>query len=137
MVSSASSSLLCLLYTVGDASMTPDLSARFSFSRVVSLYDVFILFISIFRSWMVLFKSFTHLIIFSCSSLRDFCVYSLRASTCLPVFSCLSLRELFMSYLMSSISIMRYDFNYESCFSSVFVYPGFAVMGELGSDDAR
>jgi hypothetical protein len=47
------------------------------------------------------FKSFTCSVVFSCNSLRDFCVSSLRASTCLPVFSCNSLREL-GSYLCPS-----------------------------------
>ena len=53
-------------------SMTPNLFARFSIIRVVSLCDFFIVYISIFRSWMVLFISFTCLIVFSYNSLRDF-----------------------------------------------------------------
>ena len=32
---------------------------------------------------------------------------------------------------------MRYDFISESCFSGVLGYPGLAVMGILGSDDAQ
>ena len=32
---------------------------------------------------------------------------------------------------------MRYDFESESCFSGVLVYPGLAVVGVLGSDDAQ
>ena len=36
-----------------------------------------------------------------------------------------------------SISILRCDFKSESCFSSVLGYPGLAVVGELGSDDAK
>jgi hypothetical protein len=32
---------------------------------------------------------------------------------------------------------MRNDFRSESCFSSVMVYPGLAMGGELGSDDAK
>jgi hypothetical protein len=48
---------------------------------------------------MVLFISFTGLIVFSCIFLRDFCFSSLRASRCLPVLSCISLRELPMSFL--------------------------------------
>ena len=71
---------------------------RFSISRVVSLCDFFIVSISIFSSWNVLFKSFIFLVVFSYNSLRDFYVSSLRASTYLPVFSCISLRELFMSF---------------------------------------
>jgi hypothetical protein len=35
---------------------------------------------------MVLFNSFTCLVVFSCNPLRNFCVSSLRTSTCLPVF---------------------------------------------------
>jgi hypothetical protein len=69
--------------------MTADLFPRFSVSSVVSLCDFFIVSSSIFRSWMVLFISFTYLILFSCSSLKDFCVSSLRASSCLLVFSCI------------------------------------------------
>jgi hypothetical protein len=52
--------------------MTPDLFPRFSNSRVVTLCDFFIVSISIFRFWIVLFISFTSLIVFSCNSLRDF-----------------------------------------------------------------
>jgi hypothetical protein len=66
-------------------------------SRAVSLSDFFIVSISIFRSWMVLFISFNCLVVFSCNSLRDFCVSSLRASSRLPVLSCISLRESFLS----------------------------------------
>ena len=48
-------------------SMTSDLFPRFSTSRVVSSYDFFIVSIPIFRSWMVLFISFSCLIVFSCN----------------------------------------------------------------------
>jgi hypothetical protein len=85
---------------------------------------------------MVLFISFACLIVFSCNSLRDFCVSSLRASSYLHVFSCISLRELSI-FLKSSIIIMRSDFRSESCFSGVMVYPRLAMVGELGSNDAK
>jgi hypothetical protein len=42
-----------------------------------------------------------------------------------------------MSFLMSSIIIMRCDFKSEPWFSSVLGHPGLAVMGELGSNDAK
>jgi hypothetical protein len=85
---------------------------------------------SIFRTWTVLFNSITCLVVFSCNSLRDFCVSSLKASSCLPVFSCIY-------FLKSSIIIMRNDFRSMSCFSGVMVYPGLAMAGEFGSDDAK
>jgi hypothetical protein len=43
---------------------------------------------------------------------------------------------LFMSFL-KSITIMRSDFRSESRFSGVVVYPVLAMVGELGSDDAK
>ena len=70
-------------------------------------------------------------------SLRDFCVSSLRASSCLPVFSCLPLKELFMPVLKASIIIMRSYFRSESCFSGMMVYLGLAMVEELGSGDAK
>lgn len=68
---------------------------------------------------MVLFNSFTCLVVFSYNFLRDFYVFSSRASSYLPVLSCISLRELFMSFLKSSISIMKCDFKSTPSFSSV------------------
>ena len=88
-------------------SMFLDFFPRISISRVVSLCDFFIVSTSIFRSWLVLFNSFTCIVVFSCDSLRDFCVSFLRGSPGLSVFYCISFRELFMS----STSIMRYDLN--------------------------
>jgi hypothetical protein len=77
------------------------------------------------------------LVVFSLNSLRDFCAYSLSASTYLAMFYCISLRELIVSFLKSSISIMRYDFKYESCFSGVLWYPVLTVVGVLSSGDAK
>jgi hypothetical protein len=123
------------------ASTVPDFFPRVSISRVVSLFCFLYCFYFPFRSWMVLFNSITCLLVFSCNSLRDFCVSSLKASTCLAVFSCNSLRdicasslrpytcltmfscislsELLISFLSSSTRIMRYNFKSESCFSGV------------------
>ena len=42
-----------------------------------------------------------------------------------------------MSFLKSSIIVTRSDFRYESCFSSVMVYPRLVMVGELGSDDIK
>ena len=42
-----------------------------------------------------------------------------------------------MSFLKSSIIIMRSDFRSISCFSGVMVYPGLAMVQELGSEDAK
>jgi hypothetical protein len=85
------SSISCILLGVL-ASMSPDLFCGFSISRIVFLCDLFIVSTYIFRSWMVLFNSFTCLVVFSCYSLGDFCVSSLKASSCLPVF-CNSSRD--------------------------------------------
>jgi hypothetical protein len=63
--------------------MTPDLFPGFCITRAVPLCGFFIVSISIFRSWMVLFNFFTCLIVLSFNSLSKFCVSSLRASTCL------------------------------------------------------
>ena len=108
------------------ASVTPNLFPGFSISRLAYICDFFIVSTSIFRSWMVLFNSFTYLIVFPCIS-KGF-VPSLMACTCLPVFSCISLRELFMSSLRSSIIFIRWEFRSESCFSSVLGYPEIAVV---------
>ena len=42
-----------------------------------------------------------------------------------------------MSFLKSSIIIMRSDFKAEYCFSGVMVYRGLAVVGELGWDGTK
>jgi hypothetical protein len=118
------------------ASMTPILFPRFSISRVVSPFDLFTVSISIFISWMALLNSFVCLVVFSCNSLREFCVSSLRASSCLPEFSYISLRELFISFLKSSIIMMRSDFKTESYLPGVMGSLGL-VVGKLGSDDAK
>jgi hypothetical protein len=86
------SSISCSLMVMF-VSMMPDLFPWFYISRVVFLCDFFIASISIFRSWMVLFNSFTCLVVFSCNSLRYLHVSSIRASTCLHAFSYISLRH--------------------------------------------
>jgi hypothetical protein len=47
------------------------------------------------------------------------------------------LNEFLKPFLMSSTSIMRYDFKSESCFSGVLGYSGLANVGVLGSDDGE
>jgi hypothetical protein len=42
-----------------------------------------------------------------------------------------------MSFLKSSVIIMRCAFKSKSCFSGVLGYPGLAVVGALGSDDTK
>jgi hypothetical protein len=74
-------------------SMTPDHYPRLSVFRVVSLCGFFIVSLSIHRPWMVLFNYLTCLVVFSCNSLKDFCVSSLRTSRCLPVLSCISFNQ--------------------------------------------
>ena len=132
-----SSSISCIPLVML-ASMTPYIFFRFSISRAVSLCDFFLLFLfPFFRSSMILFISFTSLIVFSCNSLRDFFISSLRVYSYLPMFSCISLRELFMSFLKSSITIMKSDFRFVSCFSDVMVYSGLSLVGDLGSGDVK
>jgi hypothetical protein len=70
---------------------------------VISLLFLFPFF---FISWMILFISFTCLVVFSCNSLRDYCISFLRVSSSLPVFSVLLFVCLFVfiylfSYLFS------------------------------------
>jgi hypothetical protein len=50
------------------------------------------------------------------------------------VFSCISLRELIMSFLKSSVFLMRRDLRSGSRLSCVLGYPGLAVVGVMGSD---
>jgi hypothetical protein len=58
-------------------------------------------------------------------------------STSLAMFSCISLSELLKPFLMSSTSIMSYDFRSASFFSGVLGYPGLADVGVLVSDDGE
>ena len=74
MVSSAPdtlSSISCTLLVMLE-SMTPDLIPRFSNSRLVSLCKFFIVSSNILRSRMVLFISFTCLVVFCYNFLWDF-----------------------------------------------------------------
>jgi hypothetical protein len=88
------SSISCILLMIF-VSVAPYLFPRFSISGVASICDFFIVSISIFGSWTVLFNSFTCLIVFSYISLRDLFISSLMAFTCLSVFSYISPKELF------------------------------------------
>jgi hypothetical protein len=97
------------------ASVTLVLFPRFFIYRVVSLCNIFIVSISSFRFWMVLFNFFTCLVLFSCNSSRDFCVSSLRASSYVLLF----FLKRVIYVLKFSIIIMRCDFKSESCFSGV------------------
>jgi len=65
-------SSICYILLVMLSSMSPDLFHRFPISRVSCLCDFFIVSISIFNSWMILFNSFTYLLVFSCIFLRHF-----------------------------------------------------------------
>jgi hypothetical protein len=119
------------------ASMVPDFFPKVFISSIASLWVFFIVSTSLFRYWMVLFNSITCLVMFSCNSLRDFCVSSLRSSTYLAVFSCISSSELLNSFLMSSTIIMRYSFKSRSSFSGVLGCPGLGGVGVLHSDDGE
>jgi hypothetical protein len=131
------SSISCILFVML-VCMSLVLSPRFSISMVVSFFDFFIGSIFFYQSWMVLFNSFTILVVFSCNSLMDFCFSSLSVSTCLPLyFFCIYLWKLCMSFLKFSIITMRCDFKSKSWFSGVIEYPRLGVVGELGSVDAK
>jgi hypothetical protein len=115
-------------------SMVTDFFPRVSISRVASLCVFFIVSTSLFMSWMVLFNSMTCLVVFSCNSLGNFCVSSLRSSTCLAVFSYVSLSGLLKSFVMSSTIIKRYAFKSGSSISGVLGCPGLSGVGVLHSD---
>jgi hypothetical protein len=127
------SSISCILLLML-ASMVPDFFLRVSVIRVFSLWVFFIVSTSLFMSWMVLFNSITCLVLFSCNSIRNFCVSSLRSFNCLAVFSYISLSELLKSFLMSSTIIIIYAFKSGSCFSGVLGCLGLGGVGVLCSD---
>jgi hypothetical protein len=76
--------LLCLRFSVtipsvsGAVSVVPVLLPSFSISRIPSVFIFFIAYISIFKSWTVLFLFFTCLIICSYIYLRDLFVSTLK-----------------------------------------------------------
>jgi hypothetical protein len=124
-------------FSVHDACIRDSWSPSWVFHlHVSSICDFIIVSISIFITWTFFFNSFTNLIVFSCISLRDLFVSSLRASSCLPVFSYISLMELFVSSLKASIIFERWKFTSESCSLRMLRYPGLAVVKELDSDGA-
>jgi hypothetical protein len=78
---------------------------------------------------MLLFNSFTFLLMFFCISLRNLCLSFLRASICLVVLFCIYLNDLFLSFLKFCIFILRWDFKSESCFSGELWYSEIAMVG--------
>jgi len=84
-----------------------DFFPRFSISWFASICVFFFVSPSTFRSWTTLCNSFTCLIVFSCISLRELFISSLRLSTYLPVFSCISYVELFISSLKDYIILTK------------------------------
>jgi hypothetical protein len=53
------------------------------------------------------------------------------------MFSMASSAPEILSSVSSILLVMLYDFKSESCFSGLLGYPGLAVVGVLGSDDAK
>ena len=76
-------------------------------------------------------------IVFSCSSLSNYCVSSVGGSICLSVFSSCCLRELFIHISKISIIMVEKDLEPEPHFYGVFYKPLLAVVGELGSNVVR
>jgi ABC-type multidrug transport system permease subunit len=68
------SSIFCILLVIL-ASVIPNLFPSFSISWTVSLCDLFIVSIPIFRSLTVLFNYCIYLVVFSCNSSKDFCIF--------------------------------------------------------------
>jgi len=116
-------SLFYLLYSVVDACIYGSLSLFwFSISRVVSLC-AFLLLLFPFLIPLPVWLWFPVIV----SQIFAFPFYSLLlVYLCFPAF--------FMSFLKSSIIMINCDFKYRSCFSGVFGYSMFALVGELGSD---
>ena len=83
-----------------------DTFLRFSIYKFASLFVFITTSPSTFRSGTILFSFFIWLIVFSCISLMELFVSSLRTSTCSPVISCIYLTELFISILKVSIIFM-------------------------------
>ena len=158
MESSAPGSLPSISCIVADACISGFLflSQGFYLQSCLPL-GFFIISTSIFRSWMDLFNSITSLVVFPCNSLWDFCLSSLRSSTCVAVISYNSLREsscflfkcfyLFSGILLNffkwvinallNILYQHHEIRFEYCFSGVLSYSGLTVVGILGSDDAQ
>jgi hypothetical protein len=98
------------LYSVGDACIYYSWCLfSFFFLQGCILCDFFIVSISIFRSWMGLFNSFTCLVVFSFNSSSTFLSFLFKVFYLFICVCLFFLRELFMSFLKLSIIIMRYD----------------------------
>ena len=89
-------SLIACILLVIVASAVPFVFPRFSFSRFASVYIFFIVSISTFMSWKVLFITFTYSIVFFCISLMGFFplfkglyhLYKMRFKIILFLFKC-------------------------------------------------
>ena len=103
----------------------------------VTLCDFFLVFISIFRSWMFFFSQFFHL--FDYVFLYFFKGFMRLLFKGHYLFTCVILyffKGVIYVLLKVFFIFMRWNVRSESCFSGVLGYPRLAVVAELGSDVA-